>query len=192
MSDELKSIQNYRQALQKELATGNTTEHTHRPALKTLIESLVPGVIATNEPGRIKCGAPDFVVSKGVTTIGYIEVKDIGKNLDEAEKTEQVARYRESLNNLILTNYLEFRWYVDGEPRLVAHLGAPTKEGKVKRDKAEYKKLRARESLTKTPARTRIDYQSMAPKLSAKRQNYGSFGPGKTQEKREGFPGCTC
>ena len=135
MSDELKPFQNYIQALQKELATGNTTEHTHRPALKTLIESNVPGVIATNEPGRIKCGAPDFVVSKGVTTIGYIEAKDIGKSLDEAEKTEQLIRYRESLNNLILTNYLEFRWYVDGEPRLVAHLGAPTKEGKVKRDK---------------------------------------------------------
>jgi hypothetical protein len=58
-------ISSYIQALQKELATGNTTEHTHRPALKTLIESNVPGVIATNEPGRIKCGAPDFVVSKG-------------------------------------------------------------------------------------------------------------------------------
>ena len=49
------SISSYIQALQKELATGNTTEHTHRPALKTLIESNVLGVIATYEPGRIKC-----------------------------------------------------------------------------------------------------------------------------------------
>ena len=135
MSDELKPFQSYIQALQKELATGNTTEHTHRPVLKTLIESISPGVIATNEPGRIKCSAPDFVVSKGVLTIGYAEAKDIGKSLDEAEKTEQIIRYRESLNNLILTNYLEFRWYIDGEPRLVAQLGTPTKEGKVKRDK---------------------------------------------------------
>lgn len=67
-------------------------------------------MIATNEPGRIKCGASDFVVTKGVTTIGYIEAKDIGKSLDEAGKSEQLIRYGESLSNLILTNYLEFRW----------------------------------------------------------------------------------
>jgi hypothetical protein len=45
MKWEARHIQNYIQALHKELATGNTTEHTHRPALKTLIESLVPGVL---------------------------------------------------------------------------------------------------------------------------------------------------
>ncbi len=73
------SISNYIQALQKELATGNTTEHTHWPALKTLIESNLSGVIAVNEPGRIKCGAPDFTLRKGSVTVGYIEAKDIGK-----------------------------------------------------------------------------------------------------------------
>ncbi len=135
MSDEAKQFNSYISSLQKELATGNTTEHTHRPAFKTLVESLDKGVTATNEPGRIKCGAPDFVVTKGALTIGYIEAKDIGKSLDEAEKTEQLTRYRESLNNLILTNYLEFRWYVDGDLRLVANLGTPAKDGKIKRSK---------------------------------------------------------
>ncbi len=54
MSDELKSLKNYIQVLQKELATGNATEHTHRPALKALIESLSPGVTATQDkmPGQ--------------------------------------------------------------------------------------------------------------------------------------------
>jgi type I restriction-modification system DNA methylase subunit len=129
------NIDDYLQAIQKELGTGNTTEHTHRPALKTLMEALMHGVIATNEPGRIKCGAPDFVVTKGVTTIGYVEAKDIDKSLDEAEKSEQLSRYRDSLSNLILTDYLEFRWYVDGEKRLSARLGTVTKDGKIKRDK---------------------------------------------------------
>ena len=40
MSDELKSIQNYIHAIEKKLALGNATEHTHRTALKTLIEDL--------------------------------------------------------------------------------------------------------------------------------------------------------
>jgi len=132
----LKLLAQYIQAIEKELVASNATEHTHRPALKTLIEGLAEGVTATNEPTHIECGAPDFVVTKGVTTIGYIEAKDVGKSLDEAEKTEQLKRYRDSLTNLILTDYLEFHWYVDGEHRLSARLGTPTKEGKIQRDKA--------------------------------------------------------
>ncbi len=115
---------------------GSATEHTHRPALKVLLEYLGDGIKAINEPRRIECGAPDFVVTKGVTPVGYIEAKDVGKSLDEAERSEQLKRYRDSLTNLILTNYLEFHWYVDGEKRLSARLGTPTREGKIKRDKA--------------------------------------------------------
>jgi hypothetical protein len=54
----------YRRQIERELQAGNATEHTHRPALKTLIESLAPGVTATNEPKRVECGAPDFIVSR--------------------------------------------------------------------------------------------------------------------------------
>lgn len=135
-ADDLKLLRSYIQNIEKELLAGNATEHTHRPALKALIEELAVGVIATNEPSRIECGAPDFVVSKGALTVGYIEAKDVGRSLDEAEKTEQLGRYRDSLTNLILTDYVEFRWYVDGERRLSACLGTPTKEGKIKRDRA--------------------------------------------------------
>ena len=136
MATDLKPVNEYIKAIEKELVAGNATEHTHRPALKALIEGLAEKVTATNEPAHIECGAPDFVITRGVTTIGYIEAKDVGKSLDEAEKSEQLKRYRESLSNLILTDYLEFRWYVDGERRLSARLGTPAKEGKIKKDKA--------------------------------------------------------
>jgi predicted helicase len=126
----------YALTIEKELAAGNATEHTHRPALKALVESLAMGVTATNEPRRIECGAPDFIITRGSATIGYIEAKDVGKSLDEAERSDQLKRYLASLSNLILTDYLEFRWYVDGERRLPARLGTLTKEGKIKRDKA--------------------------------------------------------
>lgn len=49
---------------------------------------------------------------------------------------ERFERYLSSLTNVILTDYLEFRWYVDGVRRFSARLGIPTKEGKIKRDKA--------------------------------------------------------
>ena len=118
----------YLKAIERELHIGKTTEHTHRPALKQLVEALQPRINATNEPKRVACGAPDFVVTRnpGSLTIGYIETKDIGKSLDGTEESEQLHRYRRSLANLILSDYLEFRWYVDGERRHVvriAHVG---------------------------------------------------------------------
>ena len=81
----------YISIIEKDLAAGNATEHTHRPTLKTLIEGSIKGVTATNEPQRIACGAPDFLVTKSALTVGYIEAKDIGKSLDEAEKSEQLS-----------------------------------------------------------------------------------------------------
>ena len=132
----LKPLAQYILTIEKELVAGNATEHTHRPALKALIESVASGITATNEPKHIECGAPDFVVRKGSSTIGYIEAKDVGKSLDEVEKSDQMKRYLDSLSNLVLTDYIEFRWYVDGERCLTASLGTVTKEGKVKRDKA--------------------------------------------------------
>lgn len=70
MGNDLKLVQDYIGTIEKELVAGNATEHTHRPALKALIEGLALGGTATNEPSRIECGAPDFVVSKGALTVG--------------------------------------------------------------------------------------------------------------------------
>jgi len=80
--------------------------------LKELIEALEKKITATNEPRRVKCGAPDFVVTRRKRTldekIGYIECKDIGTNLSQAAKTEQIKkRYLPSLHNFILTDYIE-------------------------------------------------------------------------------------
>jgi len=112
----------------------DATEHTHRPAMKAFVEGLSAKVMATNEPKRTACGAPDFIISRGKKrldqTIGYIECKDIGTSLKEAAKTEQIKkRYLPSFHNFILTDYIEFWWYVDGEKRLTARLAEEKKEG---------------------------------------------------------------
>ena len=95
---------------------------TYRSYLKDLVETLSPGVVATNEPKRIKCGAPDFIITIKQTPLGYIETKDIGISLDQIERTDQMKRYLGSLANLILTDYLEFRWYVSDQPRMTVRL----------------------------------------------------------------------
>ena len=128
-------IPEYLRKIEKALAAGNATEHTYRPALQALIESMEPDVGATNEPKREKCGAPDYIVSKAGMPIGYIEAKDVGKPLDVIEREEQLKRYRQGLHNLILTDYLEFRWYVWGEHRLTARLARIAEKGGLKPDK---------------------------------------------------------
>ncbi|MDM7461548.1 MAG: N-6 DNA methylase, partial [bacterium] len=119
----------YERALQQKLDTGDATEHTHRPALAHLLETLDPHIEVINEPKRIECGAPDLAIRRRLTglpaTIGYIETKEVGANLDDAEQSEQLLRYRNALPNLILTDYREFRWYIDGERRTIAHLSRP-------------------------------------------------------------------
>ena len=44
----------YLREIEKELDAQNATEHTQRPALKTLMQSLASGITATNEPSRIE------------------------------------------------------------------------------------------------------------------------------------------
>jgi hypothetical protein len=119
---DLQPFHAYLQQLSAALKAGNATEHTHRPALKALVEALDATVTATNEPKRIACGAPDYIVTHGDLPLGYIEAKDVGADLDAVEASEQMQRYRAGFANLLLTDYLEFRWYVGGERRLTARL----------------------------------------------------------------------
>lgn len=140
------ALTQYLETIEQELLAGNSTEHTHRPALKALVESLSKGITATNEPQRVECGAPDLIVTKGEIPLGYVEAKDVGASLDNSEKSEQLGRYRESLGNLILTDYLEFRWYVRpnrtkaneypiAQLRLTARLACVGKSGKLRLEK---------------------------------------------------------
>jgi len=129
----LDPFKTYIHTLQADLARGNASEHTHRPALKTLLESLRERLTATNEPKQVtECGKPDIAVYQGPVLLGYLETKDVGVNLDAEERGPQLKRYREALPNLILTDYLEFRWYVNGERRAVASLGTVERDGKIK------------------------------------------------------------
>jgi len=107
-------ITNYIDKINKRFKTGISTEHSYRGDLQTLLESFDRSVTVTNEPSRIECGAPDYIVTKKNIPVGYIEAKDIGVPLKKADKTDQLKRYKSSLGNLILTDYLVFRLYRNG------------------------------------------------------------------------------
>ena len=118
------AIKSYLKSLSDAYAKGDATEHTYRPALQTLLQAVLPGINVTNEPKQIECGAPDFVLSHNNIPRGYIEAKDLDKNLHDAGFKEQFSRYREALGNLMFTNYLEFRLVRDGELINTVSIGA--------------------------------------------------------------------
>lgn len=101
-----------------EFNTGVAKEHSYRPALKSLFESIASDITAINEPARGTFGAPDFLIKHKENTIGFAEAKDIGicrlDNLSERE-IEQKERYLDALPNLIYTDYLEFRFFIEGK-----------------------------------------------------------------------------
>lgn len=109
------TIDQYIKNINGRFERGNATEHTYRGDLQQLLESIVPGIAATNEPQRISCGAPDYILTKKDIPVGYIEAKAIGENLKDKLFKEQFDRYRASLDNLIITDYIDFHFYVDGE-----------------------------------------------------------------------------
>ena len=72
------TIDQYIQNINAAYKRGTATEHTYRGDLSKLIETIVPDVIATNEPKRQQCGAPDYILTKKDVPVGFIEAKDIG------------------------------------------------------------------------------------------------------------------
>lgn len=105
------TVAEYVANLNERYKTGISREHSYRGDLQILLESMLDNVLVTNEPARIECGAPDYILTRKGIPVGYMEAKDIGEPLKGKKHKEQFDRYKESLPNLIITNYLDFHLY---------------------------------------------------------------------------------
>ena len=110
------TIKEYIEIVSRRLQSGISREHSYRGDLETLIRELVSGIEITNEPANVTdCGNPDYVITKGKIPVGYIEAKDIGKDLNSKSYKEQFNRYKKALDNLIITDYIWFQFFQNGE-----------------------------------------------------------------------------
>lgn len=110
------NISDYLKIVNERFQNGISREHSYRADLEQLIRSIVPDVDVTNEPANVTdCGNPDYVISKKKIPIGYIEAKDIGKDLNSKSYEEQFTRYKNALDNLIITDYIWFQFFQHGE-----------------------------------------------------------------------------
>lgn len=126
------TIKEYANEIDTQYQTGKATEHSYRGALQKLLQdALGKNYTVTNEPSRVSCGAPDYIITENSTGQGvfYVEAKDIGDvDLDgKRENREQFDRYKKNLSDIIFTDYMEMRvWRGESNlenVRLLMHKG---------------------------------------------------------------------
>ena len=108
-----------------------TPELSFFPHLQTFLEDIAANYFGrstltlTQEPRRLdQIGRPDFIARDGLLHIGYIEAEACGRNLDAltGHAATQNARFIENLDNFILTNFVEFQLWTDGQLRATANI----------------------------------------------------------------------
>src|SRR3990167_4205031 len=101
-------IQKYLDQVFEKYKTGEAGERSYYPLLENLLKEFKESQVlveARNSP----VGIPDFKVgtSKGLL-VGYIEAKDVGRDLDKLSKGEldQIERYVKEYPKLVVTNFI--------------------------------------------------------------------------------------
>ena len=77
----------------------------------SIFENLQRDYKITVEKENDEIGIPDFTIMKSWCDVGIIETKDIKENLDSIKFQEQFTRYIGSKDNVLITNFLEWRWF---------------------------------------------------------------------------------
>ena len=74
-------ISGYLDQVRSKYASGQATEHSYRPALQALFESIDSALTVINEPKKSDAGMPDFLFKGGTIPLGWCEAKDVDKDV---------------------------------------------------------------------------------------------------------------
>lgn len=126
-------IKEYVKSVNSIFTTGETTEHSFRGDLLTLLKALRPksaknkqDIEIINEAKRKTYGAPDLEIRKGEVIISFIETKDIDdkdlRGINEKSHKEQFDRYKKAIDTIAFTDYLEFILFEKGTETVSARI----------------------------------------------------------------------
>lgn len=106
----------YLDEVRTQFESGHATEHSYRPALHRLFQSIDPAIRVVNEPKRGDAGMVDFLFERDGVPFGWAEAKDIDKDVIKLKgySVEQRKRYEAAYPNLIYTNGVDFEFIRDG------------------------------------------------------------------------------
>lgn len=108
----------YISEISKKYSREETSEYGYRTPFENLLKEIFANIGVKeidHDPKTDNGNKPDFIIHKDTVPLLYIETKDIGVSLDKVEKSAQMGRYF-GYANLVLTDYLEFRFYRNGLP----------------------------------------------------------------------------
>ncbi|MBA3510461.1 type ISP restriction/modification enzyme [Sphingomonas sp.] len=110
------NIGSYLEQVRSKYSSGHATEHSYRPALQALFESIDPALTVINEPKKSEAGMPDFLFQRGDVPIGWAEAKNIDKDVIKLKgySIEQRKRYEKAFPNLVYTNGVDFEFIREG------------------------------------------------------------------------------
>ncbi len=110
---EIEIVNNYLNSI-KDMSVKDK-EHTNRSALEKLLNDIKEAtknnaIKIIHEPNNNKDGrgAPDFRFEINSLIVGYIENKRVNENLELVIKSEQIKKYLDLSDNIIITDYLRF------------------------------------------------------------------------------------
>lgn len=113
--------QEYLLSLLQKYRTGDASERTYYPVLESFLSSFSASdeqFLIMVESRNSSLGIPDFRVDneRGLL-LGYIEAKDLGRDLDSLSPQEdkQIEGYKKEYPKLVVTNFIEFRLFENGE-----------------------------------------------------------------------------
>ena len=113
------TLKDYISELNCQFHTGFAREHSYRPALQQLMASLLSDMVVTNEPARESFGIPDYIITRESDNmpVAFVEAKDLDDtDLDgKKQHKEQFNRYKQALDRVVFTDYLDFHFYENGE-----------------------------------------------------------------------------
>ena len=172
-------FQNYYDNIKAEYISQNeNSEHTFRTYLQNFLiefekEYSCRNMLIKHEPLKVgNYGRPDFKITTNYhLTIGLIETKKIGENLKGLLKSDQIHKYSQLSENIILTDYLDFYLIRKGEvvkhAFIFSEFDLPKKKFKVEKSNIEQLKELLIEFFSSEPDTiTKVD--DLAEKLAQK------------------------
>jgi hypothetical protein len=110
------NIGGYLDEVRAKFLSGQATEHSYRPALESLFRTIDPALTVINEPKKSEAGMPDFLFQRGDVPVGWVEAKDLDKDVIKLKdySIEQRRRYEKAYPNLIYTNGVDFEFICEG------------------------------------------------------------------------------
>ena len=131
MKSDEEIIRSYTKAVNKKYSSGEASELTYRTPLENFLYDIFDGKYdIMGEKKLMACGKPDIAIVKDKVTIAVFETKDIGKgDLDgKGKNQEQFDRYKQAINHIVFTDYIDFHFYENGDLKKTICIGSQKKD----------------------------------------------------------------